>query len=136
MKALRAAGLMAHPALAVSKSPSQTMPVLMAVITAESTTDVRNSSIYKAFDPAEARRLAERIEIRYTPAHGSWLNIAECELSVLSRHCLRTRTPSVRSLIRKVTLWAEDRNKRQCGIDWQFTTADARIKLKRLYPQI
>jgi hypothetical protein len=96
----------------------------------------RISSFYKAFDPAKARRLAERIEIHYTPNHGSWLNIAECELSVLSRHCLRARTPSIQSLIRKVTLWAEDRNNRQRGVDWQFTTANARIKLKRLYPQI
>jgi len=96
----------------------------------------RIASFYKAFDPAQARRLAERIEIHYTPTHGSWLNIAECELSVLSRHCLRTRTPTIQSLIRKVTPWAEDRNKRQCGVDWQFTTADARTKLKSLYPHI
>lgn len=91
---------------------------------------------YNTFDPAEARRLAERIEIHYTPPHGSWLNIGEFELSVLSRHCLRTRTPSIQSLIRKVTPWAEDRINRQCGVDWQFTTADARIKLKSLYPHI
>ncbi|UCD00324.1 MAG: transposase, partial [Phycisphaerales bacterium] len=78
----------------------------------------RIASFYKAFDPAKARRLAERIEIHYTPTHGSWLNIAECELSVLSRHCLRTRTPSIQSLTRKVTPWVEDRNNRQCGVDW------------------
>jgi len=94
------------------------------------------ASFYKAFSPAQARRLAERMEIHYTPKHGSWLNIAECELSVLSRHCLRVRTPSIRSLIRKVTPWTQDRNKRQRGADWQFTTVDARIKLKRLYPHI
>lgn len=94
------------------------------------------ASFYKAFSPAQARRLAERMEIHYTPKHGSWLNIAECELSVLSRHCLRVRTPSIRSLICKVTPWTQDRNKRQRGVDWQFTTVDARIKLKRLYPHI
>lgn len=94
------------------------------------------ASFYKAFRPARARRLAERLEIHYTPKHGSWLNIAECELSVLSRHCLRVRTPSIRSLIRKVTPWTQDRNQRQRGVDWQFTTIDARIKLKSLYPHI
>jgi hypothetical protein len=90
------------------------------------------SSFYKAFPPEKARRLAQRLEIHYTPKHGSWLNIAECELSVLTRHCLRNRTPSVAALIRKVTPWARDRNARQRGVDWQFTTRDARIKLKRL----
>jgi hypothetical protein len=94
------------------------------------------ASFYKAFPPAEARRLAERIEIHHTPKHGSWLNLAECELSVLSRHCLRRRTPSMRSLIHKVTPWATERNRRQSGVDWQFTTADARVKLKSLYPHI
>jgi len=76
------------------------------------------ASFYKAFDPAQARRLAKRIEIHYTPKHGSWLNIAECELSVLGRHCLGVRTPSVAVLLRKVGAWAEDRNNRQCGVDW------------------
>jgi len=94
------------------------------------------ASFYKAFAPAEARRLAERIEIHHTPKHGSWLNIAECELSVLSRHCLRTRTSSIQSLICKVTPCARERNHRQCGVDWQFTAKDARIKLKRLYPHV
>jgi len=94
------------------------------------------ASFYKAFPAAKARRLAERIEIHYTPKHGSWLNIAECELSVLSRHCLRNRTPSLRSLTRKISPWTRERNSRQCGVDWQFTTADARTKLKSLYPHI
>ena len=85
---------------------------------------------------SKARRLAERIEIHYTPKHGSWLNIAECELSVLSRHCLGNRTPSLRSLIHKVSPWTRERNSRQCGVDWQFTTVEARIKLKSLYPHI
>jgi hypothetical protein len=93
-------------------------------------------SLYKAFPPEQARRLAQRIEIHYTPKHGSWLNIAECELSVLTRHCLRNRTPSQRSLVHKVTPWARDRNARQRGVDWHFRTKDARIKLKRLYPEV
>jgi len=93
-------------------------------------------SLYKAFPPAKARRLAQRIEIHHTPTHGSWLNIAECELSVLTRHCLRHRTPSQAALVRKVTPWARDRNARQRGVDWHFRTKDARIKLKRLYPEV
>jgi hypothetical protein len=94
------------------------------------------ASLYKAFSPEKARPLARRLEIHYTPKHGSWLNIAECELSVLTRHCLRNRTPSIAALIRKVTLWSQDRNVRQRGVDWRFATKDARIKLKRLYPQV
>ncbi len=94
------------------------------------------ASLYKAFPADKARRLAQRLEIHYTPKHGSWLNIAECELSVLTRQCLRTRTPSLTALVRKVTPWARDRNARQRGVDWQFTTKDARIKLGRLYPQV
>lgn len=94
------------------------------------------ASLYKAFPPERARRLAQRLEIHYTPKHGSWLNIAECELSVLTRQCLRNRTPSLRALAGKVTPWARDRNARQRGVDWQFRTKDARIKLKRLYPEV
>jgi len=94
------------------------------------------ASFYEAFTPAEARRLAERLEIHYTPKHGSWLNIAECELSVVTRHCPRERTASIAALRRKVNPWAKERNRRQCGVDWQFTTDNARIKLKRLYPYI
>jgi hypothetical protein len=93
-------------------------------------------SLYKAFPPEKARRLAQRLEIHYTPKHGSWLNIAECELSVLTRQCLRNRTTSVTALVRKVTPWARDRNARQRGVHWHFRTKDARIKLKRLYPEV
>ena len=96
----------------------------------------KTSSFYQAFAPEEARRLAERLEIHYTPKHGSWLNIAECEVSVMSRQCLGRRTESLSALKRKVTPWARERNQRQRGVDWRFTTADARIKLKRLYPQV
>ena len=94
------------------------------------------ASLYKAFPPEKARRLAQRLEIHYTPKHGSWLNIAEGELSVLTRQGLRTRTASREALLRKVTPWARDRNARQRGVNWQFRTKDARIKLKRLYPEV
>jgi transposase len=95
----------------------------------------RIASLYAAFAPERARALARRLEIHYTPKHGSWLNVAECELSVMSRHCLQLRVPTVQDLGKKVLAWARDRNDRQTGVDWRFTTADARIKLKRLYPQ-
>jgi hypothetical protein len=102
--------------------------------------DQRNThtiaSLYKAFPPEKARHLAQRLEIHYTPKQGSWLNIAECELSVLTRQCLRNRTASVPALVRKVTPWARDRNTRQRGVHWQFRTKDARIKLKCLYPEV
>ena len=93
-------------------------------------------SFCEAFEPAEARRLAEKIEIVYTPKHGSWLNIAEIELNVLSRQCLDGRIPDKDALIREVVAWNQDRNGRQKGVNWRFTTDDARIKLKRLYPQV
>jgi len=94
------------------------------------------SSLYKAFPAEEARSLAERLEIHHTPKHGSWLNIAECELSVLCRQCLDRRIPDIATMRREVAAWAEDRNTQTKKIDWQFTTADARIKLKHLYPKI
>lgn len=93
-------------------------------------------SFYEAFEPAEARRLAERLECVYTPKHGSWLNIAEIELDVLSRQCLARRIAEKETLAREVAAWERERNGKQKGVDWQFTTADARIKLKRLYPQV
>jgi transposase len=93
-------------------------------------------SLYEAFDPAEARRLAERIEWHYTPKHGSWLNMAEIELSVLARQCLDRRIPDRKVLAREVAAWEARRNAAGVRADWQFTTADARVKLKRLYPTI
>ena len=93
-------------------------------------------SLYEAFDPTEARRLADRLEIHYTPKHASWLDMAEIELSVLSRQCLEQRIPDKATLVREVTAWMHDRNVRQSTIDWRFSTPDARIKLKRLYPAI
>ena len=92
--------------------------------------------LYERFSPAEARRIAEKIEWHYTPVHASWLNIAECELSVLRRQCLRVRLPDLATVAQKVAAWMANRNTSQVGINWRFTTADARIKLKRLYPVI
>lgn len=94
----------------------------------------RLSSLYEAFEPAEARRLIEKIEPVHTPKHGSWLNIAECELSVLEKQALGERIGDEAALHRHVTLWSADRNHRTKRIEWQFRTADARIKLRRLYP--
>ena len=92
------------------------------------------ASPYAAFPPAEAKRLADRLEIHYTPKHGSWLNIAECELSVLGRQCLDRRIPDRPTLAAEVAAWNLDRNGSGRGVDWRFTTADARNTLKRLYP--
>src|SRR5215831_305295 len=94
------------------------------------------ASLYEAFPPAEARRLVERFEWHYTPKHGSWLDMAESELSVLSAQCLDRRIPDKQTLIEEVATCQQDRNKNHTRADWQFTTADARIKLKRLYPAI
>lgn len=94
------------------------------------------AALYEVFPPAEARRLTERLEIHYTPKHGSWLNMAEIELSVLVRQCLDQRIPDQATLIREVAAWEEARNGRRSTTDWRFTTADARIKLKHLYPSI
>jgi transposase len=90
--------------------------------------------LYEAFEPARARRIAERLEWHYTPKHGSWLNMAEIELAVLSKQCLGRRIGSAEELEREVTAWAGERNEDQVGINWRFTTAQARIKLRRLYP--
>ena len=94
------------------------------------------ASLYQAFPAAEARRLVERFEWHYTPKHGSWLDLAESELSVLSSQCLDRRIPDKQTLIEEVHAWEANRNKRHTKTDWQFTTADARVKLKRLYPTI
>jgi hypothetical protein len=96
----------------------------------------RPASLYEAFPAAEARRLVERFEWHYTPKHGSWLDMAESELSVLSTQCLDRRIPDKQNLIEEVAAWEATRNKNHTKADWQFATADARIKLKRLYPAI
>jgi hypothetical protein len=94
------------------------------------------ASLYEAFPPEQARRLAERFEVHYTPKHGSWLNVAEIELSVLARQCLGRRIESVEALLDQLEPWEVERNDRAVGVEWRFTTADARIKLRRLYPAI
>jgi transposase len=94
------------------------------------------ASLYEAFEPAEARRLIEKLEIHYTPKHGSWLNMAETELSVMTKQCLDRRIPDVATLRREIAAWERQRNKARSKINWQFTTHDARIKLRKLYPSI
>ena len=94
------------------------------------------AALYAAFEPAEAKRIWDRLEFHYTPKHGSWLNMAEIELSVLSRQCLDRRIPDQDALRRESAAWAERRNTAQATIEWQFTTTDARIKLKKLYPTL
>jgi len=94
------------------------------------------ASLYEAFPAPEARRLVERFEWHYTPKHGSWLNMAESELGTLSSQCLDRRIPDKETLIGEVAAWENSRNKNHTKADWQFTTADARVKLKRLYPAI
>jgi len=94
------------------------------------------ASFYEAFPPQEARRLVNRLEIHYTPKHGSWLNVAEIELSVLTTQCLDRRIPDLQTLCQEIKAWEQKRNAGQKSVDWRFTTDDARIKLKRLYPQI
>ncbi len=94
------------------------------------------SSLYEAFEPGEARRIAERLEIHYTPKHGSWLNMAEIELGVLARQCLDRRIPCREMLEQETQVWQNQRNRAAIRVDWRFTTEDARIKLKSLYPSI
>ena len=94
------------------------------------------ASLYEAFPAAEARRLAERFEWHYTPKHGSWLDMAESELGVVSSQCLARRIPDKQTLIGEIAAWEADRNANHAKADWRFTTADARIKLKHLYPSL
>ena len=93
-------------------------------------------SLYEAFSPEQARRIAERLEIHFTPKHGSWLNMAEIEIGVLSRQCLNRRIPDQESLRSEINAWQADRNQKEICVDWRFTTEDARIKLKSLYPSL
>lgn len=94
------------------------------------------SSLYQTFAPAEARRILQKLEIHYTPVHGSWLNMAEIELSALARQCLSRRIGTREELDREVQAWQQRRNEESITVNWRFTTADARIKLKRLYPSL
>lgn len=94
------------------------------------------ASLYKAFEPHIARALLDKLEFVYTPKHGSWLNMAECEFSVLARQCLSRRLPDLETVRDEVNEWSHARNQAATTVDWRFTTEDARIKLKRLYPSI
>ena len=94
------------------------------------------ASLYKAFEPEEARRIASKLEIHYTPKHGSLLNMAEIELSILSRQCLDRRIPDQETLKVKVAVWRSDHNQDKHKMDWRFMTEDARVKLKTIYPTI
>jgi transposase len=94
------------------------------------------ASLYKAFAPEVARALLDKLEFVYTPKHGSWLNMAECEFSVLSRQCLARRIPDMETVATEITTWVANRNQNTKPADWRFTTDDARIKLKRLYPKL
>jgi hypothetical protein len=93
-----------------------------------------NASLYEAFDPPEAKRIAAKLEVHYTPKHGSWFNMAESELSHLRRQCLGGRSAAKATLINKVQVWNTQRNEKHAKAHWQFTTDDARVKLRRLYP--
>ncbi len=96
----------------------------------------KTASLYKAFQPDEARRIAKKLEFHYTPKHGSWLNMAEIELSVLSRGCLSKRIADQETLKKEIRAWQDRRNEQRADISWRFTTDDARIKPKKLYPSI
>lgn len=94
------------------------------------------AALYETFEPAEARRILDKLEFHYTPKHGSWLNMAEIEFSVLTRQCLDRRIPDAETLCREIAAWETTRNSNATTVNWRFTTADARIKLERLYPSI
>jgi hypothetical protein len=94
------------------------------------------ASLYQAFPPQEAFRLAQKLEVHFTPKHGSWLNVAEVELSVLTSQCLDRRIPDLETIRNEVNAWQKDRNNQCAKINWHFTTAEARTKLRRLYPSI
>lgn len=104
------------------------------VLVADNLNTHKLSVLYEAYSPVEARRLYERFEVHHTPKHASWLNIAECELSVLARQCLDRRIDNPTYLAHEISCWQQPRNAATVRVDWQFTAADARIKLKRLYP--
>jgi len=92
------------------------------------------ASLYKVFEPKEAKRILDRLDFHYTPKHGSWLNMAEIEFSILGRECLDRRLPDKQTMTQEVQAWVEQRNKKRGQMQWRFTTEDARIKLKHLYP--
>jgi hypothetical protein len=112
-------------------------PTACRILLVEDNLNTHNpAALYEVFEPAEAKRILDRLEFHYTPKHGSWLNMAEIEFSVLSRQCLDQRIPDPTSLECKVTDWEDRRNQAEATVKWRFTTDDARIKLARLYPSI
>lgn len=108
----------------------------MIVLVQDNLNTHKPASLYEAFTPQEARRILDRMEIHYTPKHGSWLNMAETELGIMSRQCLDRRIEDRPGLTNEIAAWETDRNDAQCKVHWQFTTANARTKLRRLYPVI
>jgi len=124
-------------AYCVREMVDQTYPYAEQIVLVMDNLNTHNkSSLYEAFEPAEAKRIADKLEIHYTPKHGSWLDMAEIELGILSRQCLSRRIENMEQLEKEVLAWEKNRNAKKEKVDWQFTTADARIKLKKLYPSI
>jgi hypothetical protein len=124
-------------AYCVREMVDQTYPDAEQIVLVMDNLNTHNkSSLYEAFEPAEAKRVADKLEIHYTPKHGSWLDMAEIELGILGRQCLSRRIESMKQLKKEVSAWEKTRNTKKARVDWQFTTADARIKLKKLYPSI
>ena len=123
-------------ALLIRKLVDELFPGKTLVLVMDNLNVYSLASLYEAFPPAEARRIAEQPEIHFTPKHGSWLNLAEIELGVLGRQCLDRRIPDRKTLLGEVGAWQNGRNKAGVGANWRFKTADARIRLKSLYPPI
>jgi len=124
-------------ALCVRKISDEMYPDAQKIVLVEDNLNTHSpASLYEAFEPAEAKRLADRFEFHYTPKHGSWLDMAEIELGILGRQCLSRRIDNVEDLRREAKAWNVARNAAGTKVDWQFTTETARIKLKRLYPSI
>jgi hypothetical protein len=124
-------------ALCVRKIADEMYPDAEVIVLVEDNLNTHSpASLYEAFEPAEAKRLADRFEFHYTPKHGSWLDMAEIELGILGRQCLARRIDNIGDLRREAKAWETARDTAGSKVDWQFTTEDARIKLKRLYPSI
>ena len=124
-------------ALQIKKLVDEDYPNVTKIILVCDNLNTHNiSSLYEAFPPSEAKRIADKIEIHHTPKHGSWLDIAEIELSVFTAQCLCRRMGSIEELRREAMSWYKTRNEKQKGVDWHFTMQDARVKLKHLYPVI
>jgi hypothetical protein len=124
-------------ALCVRRIADEMYPDAEVIVLVEDNLNTHSpASLYEAFEPAEAKRLADRFEFHYTPKHGSWLDMAEIELGILGRQCLSQRIDNADALRREIRAWETMRDTAETKVNWQFTTADARIKLKRLYPSI